>query len=214
MRWGLSSTRTSEREITPQRRRVPHYSTERRKAAEQRAKKKASVLLHGLTATALGLFSSLCYGVLYIFCSSRYGMRRDKRLLHAPTNGDHCPSGLDRFGYNQKPASNLKRVVLTNPSQRTQRRYPERVSPDCIGGRKGAKFLTCIIKITSNECTEDGSSEASGNEVAPSNDATHTHDRYRSGGVAAAQPCEACRGMFEECSNAVRTSEAIKGQAL
>lgn len=37
-------------------------------------------------------------------------MRRDKRLLHAPTNGDHCPSGLDRFGYNQKPASNLKEL--------------------------------------------------------------------------------------------------------
>lgn len=137
MRWGLSSTRTSGREITPQRRRVSHYSTERRKAAEQRAKKKASVLMHGLTATALDLFSSLCYGVLHIFCSSRYGMRRDKRLLHAPTNGDHCPSGLDRFGYNQKPARNLKRVVTTNPSQRTTRLLLSAFPPIVSGDGRG-----------------------------------------------------------------------------
>lgn len=137
MRWGLSSTRTSGREITPQRRRVPHYSTERRKAAEQRAKKKASVLLHGLTATALGLFSSLCYGVLHIFCSSRYGMRRDKRQLHAPTNGDHCPSGLDRFGYNQKPARNLKKSCSYQPEPKNKKQLPRARFPRLYRGTEG-----------------------------------------------------------------------------
>lgn len=97
----------------------------------------------------------------------------------------------------KSPRETLKELFLPTRAKERQRRYLERFSPDCIGGRKGAKSYTCIIKITTNECTEDGSSEASGNEVAPSNDATHTHDRRRSGGEAAAQPCAACRGMFE-----------------
>ena len=110
----------------------------------------------------------------------------------------------------KSPRETLKELFLHTRALRTSKPSLERAPPIVSGDGRGLSPKCAIKKLPPTSARRTEAARHQATQWRRADDATHTRDSSRSGGEAAAQPCAACRGMFEQCSNAVRTERSAK----